>query len=186
MQQFIVRKASCLCEQSWSTRVLTIDTANHVLYLSQHGDVDRLDHHCMVRINKVEWWPHYSWFFHSTSYGLKDAPCTFCVEGATVHRGSSSPVSRLFRLRKRCMTAEERENCAVSGEQLSTNSISSKGSESQKTSLMKETEVHCEDQWMLRCMTRADIAPIMAALRAAAPESGCVKGEPRVALAQQT
>jgi hypothetical protein len=62
MQQIVVQKANRMGEETWSTRVLTIDAASHVLYLSQRGNIACL-HHCMINNKQVNWWPYYSWYF---------------------------------------------------------------------------------------------------------------------------
>lgn len=182
MQQFVVKKANRLGEESWSTRVLTIDPVHHVLYLSQHGDVNQLDHHCMVRITKVRWWPYYSWFLHSTAYGICDAPCTFCVEGATIQHGeASSIVSTLFHLNKRRMTEAEFESYTSSVEQLAKDRGVAGEVEMPRG---QRPSVARADTWMLRCMTREDIVPLQAAFRNGVADLTSVKADPCISMAQ--
>lgn len=168
MQQFVVQKVNRMGEESWTTRVLTIDTNHHVLYLSQRGNVNNIVHHCMVNIKEVNWWPHYSGFWHSTAFFLGDSPLTFCIEGSTLNAGATSPLSRLFHPRTRRITAEEQASLQMSYTTMEQGHMF--------TAATTPGEVFCADEWMLRCMSRDDIEPLLAALRGAVTDPCRVKG----------
>lgn len=176
MQQFVVEKVNRMGEEVWTPRVLTIDATNHILYLSQSGNVDRLEHHCMVQIKQVRWWPHYSGFFHSTAYFLGDSPLTFCIEGSTLLHGQTSALSRVFHPRMRKMTHEEQTALEASYALLDRDQV--------PMPTTQAGQVYRSDEWMLRCMTREDIDPLLAALRGAVIDPSCVRGTIRVAPTQ--
>lgn len=168
MQQFVVLKANRMGEETWTTRVLTVDTANHILYLSQRGNVESIDHHCMVQIKNVKWWPHYSGLWHSAAYFLGDAPLSFCIKGSTFSNGVTSSLSRVFHLRTRPITVAER--AAVK------RSYAAMAQDCSLDKMVTPGKVYYNEEWLLRCMTREDIDPLLAALRSAAMDPSCVKG----------
>ncbi|KPA74425.1 hypothetical protein ABB37_09122 [Leptomonas pyrrhocoris] len=173
MLQFVVQKSNNSSELMWSTRVLTVDVANHILYLSQRRNVSHIEHHVMVAIKEVKWWPHYSWFFHSNAYILGDSELTFCVKGSTLHSDTASPFSYILHPRTRRITAQEHSalerSAAAMVRGFPVNNIT------------PSSKVHCSDVWMLRCMTREDMEPLLVAFQSAVMNPGSVKGTVHVA-----
>lgn len=178
MQQFVVDKVSRMGEDSWTPRVLTIDPVHHLLYLSQRDNASLIEHHCMVKIKAVNWWPHYSGLFHSTAYFLSGAPLTFCVEGSTLNHGSTSAMKRLFHPRTRRITPAEQ--AALEG------SYALLGREAASVSLTLPGQVYCREDWVLRCMTRDEMEPLLAALRSAVVDPTCIRGSIRLPEVQRT
>ncbi|KPI88069.1 hypothetical protein ABL78_2845 [Leptomonas seymouri] len=168
MQQFVVQKASRAAEETWSTRVLTIDASNHILYLSQRRNADNMEHHCMVKVKDVKWWPHYNFLRHGVSYFFRRPALTFCIEGSTLKSGSTSLLSRAFHPLTRRVTANERASVERSYAAIE-RSVTFDGN-------TIPDKVYCRDVWMLRCMTEGDVGPLLTALRGAVMDPGCVKG----------
>ncbi|KAK7201505.1 hypothetical protein NESM_000214300 [Novymonas esmeraldas] len=172
MHQFVVQKKNRVGEEVWTTRILTVDTENHVLHLSKRREAGLLSHHSMVTIKKVAVWPSYSWLFHSSAFFLGDSRLTLCITGSTVTHGESSAVTRLLRLRTRKMTAPERTALEASRQHLTGDEASS-----ESDVVVEDAEVYRSDGWMLRCMTEDDMQALLSALSIAVIDTTRMKGE---------
>ncbi|KAG5471465.1 hypothetical protein LSCM1_01554 [Leishmania martiniquensis] len=169
MQQFVVKKSSRIGEEVWTTRVLTVDAENHVLYLSKRNDASQTDHHCMVKIKEVEAFPAYSSVFHSVTYLPAETWRTMCIRGSTITRGDSSPITRMLQIGTRKMTPTEHSAFKVSMQKLSGEQ------EPLEDENLAAAAVVSNDEWTLRGMTTRDFKTLFKALRAAVTDPTCVK-----------
>lgn len=59
MQQLLVNKQSDLFHIQWTSRVMTIDPQQHVVYISRKGDPSAVAHHKMY-VSHIVLWPRYN------------------------------------------------------------------------------------------------------------------------------
>lgn len=73
-------KQSTHSADSWSTRVLTLDTATATLTISRHHHPDNVFYHSLTP-SAVQTWPHFSRELVNDDFYSKEARLTLCVLG---------------------------------------------------------------------------------------------------------
>ncbi|KPI88068.1 hypothetical protein ABL78_2844 [Leptomonas seymouri] len=190
--QFVIEKQGRFEEERWYTRVITLDVANHRLYLSKANNAEELLYRCMVGIDVVQLWPTFDKASVSESFDSDEAKRTVRIKGLVGVKPSTSGLftrlldpktsafRRLFggkggRNAARELAVMQAETAKHGDPQLkpAAGDWCEHASDSADISNFGQ---YTHEVWLIRAMTIEDLQLLARALRRAVPDKHHVSG----------
>ncbi|KPA74423.1 hypothetical protein ABB37_09121 [Leptomonas pyrrhocoris] len=203
--QFVVEKQGRFNEDAWNTRVFTLDSTHHRLYISKAEKATELFYRCMVRVDTVKVWPTYNSLRIGECVQSDEAKRTVCIKGIVgVKPSAFSFLTRLFGssakmvpstyLAGRPVSSTKEEKRIVRQDETTTSQTASAATSSAHrdrdlqpapsgrykkaggSAVLTGYGEFITEVWMVRTMTTADLHLLARALRRAVPDTCVLTG----------